>query len=308
MEYLIRQGITNGNLKYNDMKLKDGISVCMIIKNESSMLATCLESVKAADEIIIIDTGSEDNSVEIAKKYTGNVFTDYKWADDFSEARNKSIEKAKYSHILIIDADETLEKDGIKKLKRRLKHYDDLTLKLKVQTDIEQLWSPRIFKNGEGIHYLGAIHNRLSTNEGGQLDIQIRSKTSPAHEKDPDRTIRILSKELRKDPNNTRNQYYMARECLRFDDLAGAVYWFERRSVVIDWTNEQADALFLLGDCYSKLGRGEDAVNTWIKVILINPEFKAAYESLAKSFQGPNRNKWLELAKIAKNTNLLFLR
>jgi glycosyltransferase involved in cell wall biosynthesis len=289
------------------------ISVSMIVKNEEIMLADCLNSIKKADEIVIVDTGSEDDTIKIIKQFSKDnpkkvILKTFKWIDDFSAARNESLKYCTKDFILIIDADETLEAKGIEKLKRRLKHYDDLTLKLKVQTDIEQLWSPRLFQNGKGIHYSGAIHNQLSTNEGGQLDVEIRSKTSPAHEKDPERTLRILSKELKKDPLNLRNQYYMARECLRFDDIAGSVYWFERRCEVIDWTNEQADALFLLGDCYSRLGRGQIAVETWVKVILINPEFKAAYQSLASSFRGPNQAKWLELAKLAKNTNLLFLR
>jgi len=290
-----------------------GISVSMIVKNEEIMLLECLESIKDADEIVILDTGSKDNTIKIIKKFQKEhpkkvKLRFFEWIDDFSAARNESLKHCTKDWVLIIDADETIEKGGINKIKRNLANHWGPTIKIRVQTDIELLWSPRLFQNYKAIQWIGAIHNRLSTNEGGQLAIEIRSKTSPAHELDPDRTIRILSKELKKDPLNTRNQYYMARECLRFDDLPGAIYWFERRTLVTDWTNEQADAYFLLGDCYSKLGRSLDSVEAWMRVIMINPEFKAAYASLAKAFSGPNRNKWVELAKLAKNTNLLFLR
>ncbi len=292
---------------------QEQISVSMIVKNEEEMLPACLESIKDADEIVIVDTGSEDKTIEVIEKfnidYKGKLILEkFEWVDDFSAARNKALSFNTKDWILTIDADETLEKDGINKIKRKLAHYKDLTLKLKVQTDIELLWSPRLHRNNKDIHWQGAIHNRLSTNEGGQLNVEIRSKTSPAHEKDPDRTLRILTKELKKDPKNKRNQYYMAREYLRFEDLMGAIYWFEQRTEVLDWTNEQADALFLLGDCYSKMSRQIDAVQSWIKATLINPEFKAAYTALGNSFPDPNGAKWKALAKSAKNTNLLFKR
>lgn len=294
-------------------RMSKEISVSMIVKNEEVMLLDCLNSIKEVDEIVIVDTGSKDNTIKIIKEfkktYAGKlILKHFAWVDDFSAARNESLKYCTKEWVLIIDADETLQKDGIKKLKSRLKHYEDLTLKLKVKTDAEELWSPRIFQNKKGIHWLGAIHNRLSTNEGGQLDILIRSKTSPAHEQDPDRTLRILTKELKKDPNNSRNQYYMAREYLRFADLTGAIYWFEQRTKELDWSNEQVDAFYLLGDCYSKMNRQIDAVKCWSMALLINPEFGAAYIALSKSFPSPNGTKWAELAKLAKNTNLLFKR
>jgi len=311
--------MSKGN--YTNAIRENKISVSMIVKNEEVMLLDCLNSIKQADEIIIVDTGSEDDTTkvidEFAKMYKGNLIRkNFKWIYDFSAARNESLKYCTKDWVLIIDADETIEKGGINMIKRRIKHVTTDIVRINVKTDMEEFTSPRVFKNNKAFKWHRAAHNilmyvngdEIPSEYGDKLSILIRSKTSPAHEKDPTRTLDILSRELRKNPDDKRNQYYMARECLRFEDLAGAVYWFERRCVDIDWTNEQADALFLLGDCYSKLGRGKDAVNAWIKVILINPEFKAAYESLAKSFQGPNRNKWMELAKIAKNTNLLFLR
>mgnify|MGYP001386520006 CR=1 FL=1 len=82
------------------------ISLCMIVKNEEDVLIRCLESVKyIVDEIIIVDTGSTDSTVEIAKKYGARIFY-YKWDDSFSSARNYSLEKATKEWILIMDADD----------------------------------------------------------------------------------------------------------------------------------------------------------------------------------------------------------
>ena len=294
-------------------QLKQEISVSMIVKNEEVMLLDCLKSIKDAEEIVIVDTGSEDNTIKIIKEFKKTfkgdlILKHFKWIDDFSAARNESLKYCTKDWILIIDADETMEKGGVLMAKRRLKHYDDLTLKIKVQTDAELLWSPRIFQNNKGIHWKDAIHNQLSTNEGGQLSIQIRSKTSPAHDKDPERTIRILRKELAKNPNNKRYQYYMAREMLRFDDNVSAAYWFEQRLKDYVFGPEDADSFFLLGVCYSKLGRKKEAVESWVKTIMINVEFKAAYVELSKMYQAEHGKKWAELAKLAKNTNLLFER
>ena len=64
------------------------ISLCMIVKNEEQVLARCLESVKdIVDEIVLVDTGSEDKTREIARKYTEKIY-EFIWQDDFAAARN----------------------------------------------------------------------------------------------------------------------------------------------------------------------------------------------------------------------------
>ena len=70
------------------------ISLCMIVKNEAENLAACLESVgDLADEIIIVDTGSTDNTVEIARSWATQI-KHFIWIDDFAAARNESIKEA----------------------------------------------------------------------------------------------------------------------------------------------------------------------------------------------------------------------
>ncbi|GIW22658.1 MAG: hypothetical protein KatS3mg068_1665 [Candidatus Sericytochromatia bacterium] len=102
--------------KSKEAKENVKISACMIVKNEEKNLERCLNSIKnIVDEIIILDTGSTDNTINIAKKYTSKIF-EYKWKDDFSDARNKSISYAKNDWILIIDADEELTENTQKNL------------------------------------------------------------------------------------------------------------------------------------------------------------------------------------------------
>ena len=93
------------------------ISVCMIVKNEKLHLANALNSIKElADEIIVLDTGSTDNSIQIAKDNGAQVYK-MQWPDDFSIARNESIKLAIGDWILILDADETISKQDTNKLK-----------------------------------------------------------------------------------------------------------------------------------------------------------------------------------------------
>ena len=92
---------------------KKTISLCMIVKDEEEFLPGCLESVKeAVDEIIIVDTGSTDRTVEIAKSYGAKVYF-HPWENDFSKARNYSISYATGDWIMYLDADEELFKEDI---------------------------------------------------------------------------------------------------------------------------------------------------------------------------------------------------
>ena len=76
------------------------LSLCMIVRDEEKILDRCLSSIKdVVDEIIIVDTGSIDNTKTIAKKYTKEIF-DYKWNNDFSSARNYSFSLAKSEYIM----------------------------------------------------------------------------------------------------------------------------------------------------------------------------------------------------------------
>ncbi|MBS3144279.1 glycosyltransferase [Candidatus Woesearchaeota archaeon] len=105
------------------------ISLCMIVRDEEKYLEQAIKSVQElVDEIIIVDAGSLDRTVAVARKYTPNVFS-YKWDNDFSKARNFALSKATKEWILVLDADEVLSKEDhlvIKELTKS-KGYDAYT-------------------------------------------------------------------------------------------------------------------------------------------------------------------------------------
>ncbi|MDE6729714.1 MAG: glycosyltransferase family 2 protein, partial [Oscillospiraceae bacterium] len=84
------------------------ISLCMIVRDEETVLDRCLSCMKhIADEIIIIDTGSQDRTKEIARQYTDQIY-DFPWTDDFSAARNFSFSKATMNYQMWLDADDVI--------------------------------------------------------------------------------------------------------------------------------------------------------------------------------------------------------
>lgn len=92
------------------------LSVCIIVKNEERVLGRCLSAaVQFADELIVVDTGSADRSVEIAREYTGLVFRE-PWQDSFARARNFAASKAGCDHVMWLDADDIPDPDGIRRL------------------------------------------------------------------------------------------------------------------------------------------------------------------------------------------------
>jgi len=94
-------------------QLPEGVSLCMIVKNEERFLAECLESVKdCVDEICIVDTGSTDRTVEIARSY-GAKIEFREWRNDFSWARNESLAMATKRWILVLDGDEELTPESV---------------------------------------------------------------------------------------------------------------------------------------------------------------------------------------------------
>jgi len=145
------------------------LSLCMIVKNEETFLRGCLESVKGvADQIIILDTGSKDNTKRIAADFNAEIY-DFNWCDDFSKARNASISYAKGDWILWLDADERLQEKSKTTLMNLLKHEKKPVIyKVHVQNYIrgekgfKLSTAHRLFNNKRGIQFSGKIHEQVS--------------------------------------------------------------------------------------------------------------------------------------------------
>lgn len=142
------------------------LSLAMIVKNESNKLKRCLTSVKKlVDEIILVDTGSTDNTKEIAQAFGARVF-DFAWSNDFSEARNFALQQSTGDWNLILDADEYIINDCEKEIRRFMegrKRIGRIRLFNKFEQDGEvkesQLFISRLLPKGS--FYTGKIHEQI---------------------------------------------------------------------------------------------------------------------------------------------------
>ena len=155
---------------------KPTISACMIVKNEEEFLPNCLNSIKdAVEEIIIVDTGSTDDTITIAKNFGAKVYH-HPWNDSFSEARNHCLNHASGDWILQIDADEELEQADIPKLRLAISdnRYNGIIVAIQsiIKDGLHTFYHPRIFRRGKGF-YKDIIHEQTII-EGERLPTEIR--------------------------------------------------------------------------------------------------------------------------------------
>lgn len=144
------------------------LSVCLIVRNEETLLPRCLASVQGvADEIVVVDTGSTDRTIEIAQAYGAKVFP-HPWPHDFAAARNWSLEYATGDWILILDADEGLVPEAIQILPK-LMAQGDAVWSLRIRNylsdggdaDASEHSLIRLFPNRPHLRFVGAIHEQL---------------------------------------------------------------------------------------------------------------------------------------------------
>jgi len=106
------------------MARSPGLSVCMIVKNESANVADALAGFAPfADEIVVVDTGSDDSTKEIASKFTPKIY-DFEWIDDFAAARNFALSKAVKSYQLWVDADDRITPENQGYVDSLKSHFD----------------------------------------------------------------------------------------------------------------------------------------------------------------------------------------
>ena len=197
------------------------ISLCMIVKNEESVLARCLESIKdIVDEIIIVETGSTDNTKKIAYQYTQKVY-DFPWENDFSLARNYSFSKATKEYQLWLDADDIITQENKEKI---------LKLKKELNPNVDILTSTRerLFKREKHYVWNDPVHEyiELKGNIYYADDIFISHKKEASY---TDRNLKIYEKQIQAGKAlSPRNQYYYARELKDHKRYIESIYYFEK--------------------------------------------------------------------------------
>lgn len=289
------------------------VAVAMIVKNEEALLARCLDSVIGCDNLYILDTGSTDNTIEIARRYTKNVFLDYIWNDDFSGAHNHLKEKIKEDFILSIDADEMLlvPFEEVRKAVELAKDYVRVQMVAEgAEENKNDFGFCRLFRNSPDIFWIQPIHKHLNLpGEGERVgNVSIMYGHSPAHQLDPDRALRVLEQTVASEENPVRNLYYLGREYWYKARFRECVDTFNRYVRVSQWPAEAADAYLIMAKAYLELNLVQESAMNCLQAIKINPNFKEAVEFMESISTEENKSQWRRMAKTANNQGIIWER
>ncbi|MEW5705489.1 MAG: tetratricopeptide repeat protein [Actinomycetota bacterium] len=268
----------DGKMQLPDKKPK--LSLAMIVRDEADNLGRCLKSVQGVvDEIIVVDTGSTDNSVVIAKKFGAKVIH-YKWEDDFSAARNVSLDHATGEWVMFLDADEELVSEDIDELKKVLEDTEREGFYFNLLSFIGEKEEDgavvniafRLWRNKPEYRFTGAIHEQIvakvqSHNPNiGFTGIRINHYgylTKITKEKDKiQRNLNILLKEVEKYPDDPFVRFNLGVEYLRLKDYVKALDQYKKAFANLTGLDVAYASMLVrnIALCLKELGRYEEAL------------------------------------------------
>ena len=258
----------------------------MIVRDEEDNLSRALASVKdLVDEIIVVDTGSNDRTVEVAERFGARVFN-HPWQGSFSESRNISLKYATKDWILILDADEAIPEEdhpAIRTLLDRTDYDGYYFLNLQLQdeegTVSSQHYNLRLFRNGLGIRYEGRVHNQPNLPEDRIqcTDIRIRHygymkgysrKTSKYL-----RSATLLEKELELNPEAHHFRFHLGSLYFLLDRYDEGMRQLEMAAERAENAKYRAKSYLMLGYMYLKNGELETALPCFDRALEIVPGF-----------------------------------
>lgn len=286
------------------------ISLCMIVKNEETTLERCLSSVaEVVDEIIIVDTGSDDRTKEIAAKFTGKVY-DFEWIDDFSAARDFSHKHAAMDYILWLDADDIIlpaDAAKLKKLKQNLPP-EYATVMMKYNTGFDNkgnvtfsYYRERLSKRSGGFKWREPVHEYLDV-AGKRLTSDICVTHAKSHDNAGGRNMRIYENLIAKGKDlSPRGMYYYARELKDHERYADAIRWF---NLFLDsghgWVEDNISACGGLARCYQAQNMQNEALAALLRSFTYDTPRAETCCQLGYFYKDRNQYKhaafWFELA------------
>ena len=245
----------------------------MIVKNEEAVVGRCLDCVKdIVDEIIIVDTGSTDKTVEIASKYTDKIHR-FKWIGDFAAARNFSFSKATKEYVMWLDADDYLTEENQKKLSelKRTLAPDADTVMCMYDYSFDKEGRPaysfnreRIMRRCDRAVWRGIVHEVVS--EFGKV---VYSDFTVSHGREhianPTRNIEIYENAIKNGRElGRRDRFYYARELCSAQRWADAIESF---GLFLanggGWVEDNIRACKSIGRCHNALGNPDAALSSF---------------------------------------------
>jgi len=217
------------------------VSLCLIAKNESAMIGGCLASVRGVvDQIIVVDTGSTDNTRDIAASCGAEVLN-FAWCDDFSAARNAALAAVKGEWVLVLDCDERLSSRAGEAIRHAVAEarVDAFVLPLTDSASLEAspddvvagrhalretIWLPRLFRFDPTLRWEGRVHEHVGSwleQRGGVVGtvnapIAHYGAVPDYREQrgNSDRNLKLLIQEIQADPSLWFTRTFLVEELL----------------------------------------------------------------------------------------------
>ncbi len=262
----------------------------MIVKNEENNIKNCLNSIKDfSDEIIIVDTGSRDKTKDIARKFNSKIF-DYQWENDFGKARNFSISKSTKDWIVIIDADEIIDKNDVPKIKEIVndwsvegysfftKNYtnDTKIAGFQSNSDDNQFlgWFPsikvRLFQNKQHVKFQGIIHELVEESiQGLKKTTDIFVHHFGEEDKDIEKKKHYLELGKRKAKESDTSKAFLEL-AIQYKTIGKLDESLETLNKVIEKDSNNVIAYYEKGTIYNQKKEFEKAIESFIKSINLN--------------------------------------
>ncbi|MFD1139403.1 glycosyltransferase [Paenibacillus urinalis] len=272
------------------------ISLCMIVKNEEKQLKRCLESVRdKVDEIVIVDTGSTDLTLDIAREYTSKVYH-YEWSNDFSAARNFSLKYATSDYILVLDADEYLSEDtNLQKEVAQGFHY--YILKIHNTLSYGRAFdhtAVRLFIRDKNMYFQNRLHEHLNIIDdnhhykggfGIATLIYHSGYTNEllAEKEKTKRNLPLMKKEVDENPN-AYNLFNMGKTYLSIEEYEKAVEYFRRAYPISGNRAYMPELIAKLAFCLGKLELYKDGIRILSNAVHLFPNETEIHSMLGRLF------------------------
>ena len=253
------------------------LSLCMIVKDGEKYIEQCIESVlPAIKDIIIVDTGSSDSTLEKIKRFNPSVYQ-MEWKNNFANARNASLKYASGDYIIVLDADEVVYAEDLPKLIETIRHTNADCISIRFHNFIDENDESsfniheglRIFKNGS-YHFKGAIHEQPIFNFSGRKPViehsDVRVKhygylKSNAGEKKFDRNMTILKETLEKSPKEPFHLFNMGNQYMSIGDYKTALEFYDKADKYKDITLAYSPHLiFRRASCLKNSRKGNEGL------------------------------------------------
>lgn len=278
------------------------VSALVLTRNSSKTIKQCLSALEnAVDEILIVDTGSTDNTIPIVQEFDAKI-VHFQWCDDFAAARNFGLQHVTSDWVIAVDSDEILYKsdlDLIRMVANDLhNHQDEIVVQIvqanRINGDIGDQLESRMFQTNRGFHWEHPIHEQIRTATNTTPHF-FSSKIRFLHDGyDPNvvssydkslRNVKILRRDVEEHPNDWTRHFFLGRDSLGIAEVEESI---KHLQIACELGEKSVEPAYL-ANCYRMLviayesgGRYEEAEKQALYMMKKCPDYPDGFYMYAR--------------------------